>query len=710
MSRLLSNVMPGFGREAVASNRLFFIWWKVLFIALLIVIIVSISSVFMWGDLFVYSTWADRALMRSHYLLENFQFGGAELNTGGKSPGSFYYILLKFLLAFTDNPLVIHRIVLVGFAASVLAVYVLCRRFVDPLPALCGAALMIGSRPMNSILFQISNPAFTPLLGVFIWWVMVEIISERRARLLPVFTLLVVMAGQIHMSFYLLVPALTLAMATRRIKPDTKHILLSIVVALVFLGPYAINEWLYSAANSTAMIDVYSVHINPFSHVLPDVIRKFLFTNLGFYSSDFSAMLEFSPLKLITASILSIGFISVVLLWVIGRVFQRIYVEDDARRRAILLLVAISTAIMLTTFLLSGVTAKPRRYLFIQPGYVLLVAILAQSLLYRGKLSARNSTLLATIIVVLISATALTNSHVQRLSWPDEFPLYRDVVNIVSVGQNDFGFNRMSLQQGVLLLIENPDGTWVGKPSTWSASFNFLTKGGPDGPPNHRCLAVFRSKNKTRLSDADFKEALKKILPINMRPTIVGKIVRKERFSMVEFATSQDNCPRTFNNRYLPTEEERELEGAPLSKEKATVTLPIREQDEIGRIAFLIPNTGIRAMIILRDDGNGFVAELHSRKLRGYDGIAHYALQFPRLVLKHIGESTNSVDLIISLYDGWLGSSKLAITPWRSEQIKLGAGQYDAVFRINAYELPDGSQHSVPIDIPLNHVIRAPVN
>jgi len=56
VSRLLSNVMPGFGREAVASNRLFFIWWKVLFIALLIVIIVSISSVFMWGDLFVYST------------------------------------------------------------------------------------------------------------------------------------------------------------------------------------------------------------------------------------------------------------------------------------------------------------------------------------------------------------------------------------------------------------------------------------------------------------------------------------------------------------------------------------------------------------------------------------------------------------------------------------------------------------------------------
>ena len=187
-------------------------------------IAVGLASIFANGDLFRYQLWSDRALFRSIDLFQDFHFGAAELTTGGQTPGSFFYLLLRAIQILTVDPLTIHRLMLIAFVASVIAAYALACRVADPLSSLMGVALMVASRPLFSNLFELTNPAFTPLLSVGIWWIGISIVRDRRVTLLPLFILLVVLAGQIHMSFYLLLPPLALVMAVNRIRPNIKTI------------------------------------------------------------------------------------------------------------------------------------------------------------------------------------------------------------------------------------------------------------------------------------------------------------------------------------------------------------------------------------------------------------------------------------------------------------------------------------------------------
>lgn len=102
--------------------------YMALTIFFILTIIMGIPTSLMWGDMFSYPIWADRALVRSYNLFTDFQFGGSELMTGGQTPGSFYYLLLRCILTFTDNPLIIHRVMLVAYALSVVGCYFLARR------------------------------------------------------------------------------------------------------------------------------------------------------------------------------------------------------------------------------------------------------------------------------------------------------------------------------------------------------------------------------------------------------------------------------------------------------------------------------------------------------------------------------------------------------------------------------------------------------
>jgi hypothetical protein len=256
--------------------------YMALTIFFILTIIMGIPTSLMWGDMFSYPIWADRALVRSYNLFTDFQFGGSELMTGGQNPGSFYYLLLRCILTFTDNPLIIHRVMLVAYALSVVGCYFLARRFATLLPALCGVAIMVASRPMLSNIYAITNPAFTVLFSVGIWWLMVSIVRDKRPELLPAFTLLVLLTAQINMSYYLLVPSLALAMVKFHIRLNFKTIYLCLFAIILLLAPYFLNEFFGSFQNSQSMSDVYKNHTLKFEAVFFSSFGNFLFTNLGF--------------------------------------------------------------------------------------------------------------------------------------------------------------------------------------------------------------------------------------------------------------------------------------------------------------------------------------------------------------------------------------------------------------------------------------------
>ena len=61
-------------------------------------IVIGILAKFATSDNFEFSLWSDRDLWRAHFLFDQFQVSGSELNGGGRTPGGFYYYLRYYRL------------------------------------------------------------------------------------------------------------------------------------------------------------------------------------------------------------------------------------------------------------------------------------------------------------------------------------------------------------------------------------------------------------------------------------------------------------------------------------------------------------------------------------------------------------------------------------------------------------------------------------
>lgn len=110
--------------------------------------------------------------------------------------------------------------------------------------------------------------------------------------------------------------------------------------------------------------------------------------------------------------------------WFLARFTGHIDSPIDHQTRSVLYLVLVSILIMFIFYLIAGIGPKRRRLIYLQPGMVIALAIAAQALLNRVMLIKTWGTPISFLIIGMLALNTLTNSVVEHVRWPVDFPRY----------------------------------------------------------------------------------------------------------------------------------------------------------------------------------------------------------------------------------------------------------------------------------------------
>ena len=152
-------------------------------------------------DLFQYTIWSDRDLLRGLDAFSKWQVTGAELSYGPSTPGGGYYLLLGLIQAVNPSPQFVYVVQNLADSAGMLILAALAYRYAGMSVALCSAAFYALSHPVISVISQLWNPGFLGLPAALVLFATARgALEDRRAPLVAA-SLLTGWASQIHVSF-----------------------------------------------------------------------------------------------------------------------------------------------------------------------------------------------------------------------------------------------------------------------------------------------------------------------------------------------------------------------------------------------------------------------------------------------------------------------------------------------------------------------------
>jgi hypothetical protein len=154
------------------------------------------------------------------------------------------------------------------------------------------------------------------------------------------------------------------------------------------------------------------------------------------------------------------------------------------------------------------------------------------------------------------------------------------------------------------------------------------------------------------------------------------------RFMYVGYQLETRNCFKTINNSYILTDEEKVIEkhstGLDLNSAKM-IWSDDQKYQYVGSISGLMHWPPITFLIDLASTHGKIEARLHSRSLRGYNGIIAYALVNPTLTLTRLNgdEATIKIPILSGTIGNVPSATKpLIYPPWGSLPVSVPAGQY----------------------------------
>jgi hypothetical protein len=655
---------------------------------------------FAYGDRFIYSMWSDRDLTRAIELFTTFQFAGAELYTGGRTPGGFFYYFLRLIFFFTDDPLAIHRIVLALNGVAMVALFFLVRRYSGPLAAAFAAAFFIASRALIIVQMELQNPSFTPAFALGIYWLMVGLLVEGKRGLLPWLVFLVLLTSQIHLSYLTVLLVVALGLVAFRIMPRPRDILGVLIAVIVAIGPYFIHEAITGFSGPEEFTRVYGTKLlQTWSEVGIEFFAHAVHTLFNFHTYDFTSLMQ-DPLRMFVVTGAT-GFFSVlfgaftaVYLWdLLVKPVSHLPFNDKQRRllAVMFLVLVLGTLVTIAT----GIPPTPRRVFFMIPaalvigGFAMHYAIrwlLTEPVGMRGRL-------VSWVLIFFAMSTVIWHSVGLYARWVDQFPTYADNKKVIHGLASEFGYKRAELERNVVYIVKSEDGSWRVEPPHERSAYSFLLRKVDEMKSSERydgCAAVLVAPGE--ISPMEAERALA-TLPSTSAALRVERLHKLEGLTLVGYRLPAGNCYQTFNNRYLPTAEEQRINASThlLDGKNAVV---LEEKSDAVDLLFRFGNElPIHALIRLHRSGGNFHAELHSQQLRGINMIARYTVTNPRLIVT----TSDGQEQIVPFHSGTIGGPSVAITPWNTPRIALGPARYRVRFVTDEVTIPTGAGKSADV-------------
>lgn len=193
-------------------------------------------------DIFQYSIWSDRDLLRGWEDFSRWRVTGSELSYGPSTPGGTYYFILALIQAVSPSPRFVYLVQNLMDSAAMLVVAGLVHRYAGGLAALCAAAIYAISYPVISVIAVLWNPGFLGLPAALVLLAVTYGAFEGKRWPLLVAALMTGWASQIHVSFLAYgISAVGVGVVWRRRNPGKTAALVVGMLLLTYL-PYLARE------------------------------------------------------------------------------------------------------------------------------------------------------------------------------------------------------------------------------------------------------------------------------------------------------------------------------------------------------------------------------------------------------------------------------------------------------------------------------------
>jgi Dolichyl-phosphate-mannose-protein mannosyltransferase len=203
-----------------------------------------------------FNFWTDRDMVRSEMLLTEFQWMGAELSYGSAArvPGGalHYFWFLPTLLS-KDPKLSYQFCVLLGMLSLVPFYWAMQRSFGDA-AAVASTMVLLASPILFGTLTRLWNPSFQAPFIILTFAFLVRLLAEQHVPSFKWMVASLVLGMQMHLSTYLLVVCVIVALVVTRTRIPLKEALYAFLLALFLLGPYLVGEYLSGWDNIRQMV------------------------------------------------------------------------------------------------------------------------------------------------------------------------------------------------------------------------------------------------------------------------------------------------------------------------------------------------------------------------------------------------------------------------------------------------------------------------
>jgi len=698
-------------------------------VGIAVLIVLGLLYVVLDNDSF-FNFWTDRDMVRSEMLLKEFQWMGAELSYGSAArvPGGFlHYLWVLPTLVSKDPDLSYKFCVLLGML-SLIPFYLAMRGSFGSAAAITSTIVLMASPVLFGTLTRLWNPSFQAPFIILTFAFLTRLLAERHTASFKWLVAALVLGMQMHLSTYLLVVCVALALAITRTRIPLREVAWSLVVALALLAPYLVGEASTGWDNLRQMLGSQG----------RGAVRTFSLTGGLLYNPDNVGdvwrwyMLAFgmndnlppAPLRdalsiavnlaLLIGGVYTLLAIAHWLEW--GRpVTRMLNVPCGGPHGRVLVGAAIPVLVGFLYFSYSPqvelvIYGSARYLMFAMPGLAIIGGLGVAALLAaaRGSQIARTVMMIPVIVAIAAPAWALTDS-LRALDKPWNKP-GRDFMGGLDQISTEMGWD-LANSVGRTVILRRHEAAidrWKFE-SIFGIGYELHRTGTAVPFSMKGTCAAFLTAGARVYGDKGMPlEALARSLE---QPLLKLSIVRQKRFSddlLVVYQRDEGRgyCFTSISNRYVFSEEEKAMflrygKLKPASAEPTTATVGPGSNGYMLNLG-----EGIYALLKLGATGGQLALELHSNQLRGdtYNGgfLDIGMIEAPRLVLKPTrGGAT--IEIVI---EAGLVGGKGTFTPLRQLH-DIPAGTFDIDFVASVY--PPVKLGTWPVDFSVKSPVTIPV-
>ncbi len=676
-----------------------------------------------------FNFWTDRDMVRSESLLREFQWMGAELSYGSAArvPGGFLHYLWVIPTILSKDPELSYQFcVLLGMLALI-PFYLALRQSFGAMAAVTATVVLMASPVLFGTLTRLWNPSFQAPFIILTFAFLVRLLAERHTPSFKWLVASLVLGMQMHLSTYLLVICVVIALVVTRTRIPWRSGLAALAITVVLLLPYLAGEMATGWDNLRQMLGsqgrgavrtfglTRGFLYNPDN--VGDVWRWYM---LGFEMND---NLPAVPLQtalswLLNLSVIIGGVYTALALaywleW--GKPIARVLgVPCGGAHGRVLFAAALPVLVGFLFFSYSPqvelvIYGSARYLMFAMPGLAIIAGLGAAALLAvgRSKTLVRGVLAAPLIAAIAVPAWALVGS-LRSLDKPYTQP-GRDFMGALDQVSREMLWNLPDTVARTTILRRREAGS-----DRWRFESIFgigyeLHRTGTSVPFSRKgnCVAWLTNGSKTYGDRGMTAEALERSF---QQPGLKLNIVRQKRMSSDLLVVYQrldglGYCFTTITNRYVFSDEEKamferygRLREATAEPMTATV-----KSDEKGFLLNI--GNGIYGMLKFGAADGKLALEFHSNQLRGdtYNGgfLDIGMIAGPRITL-----TPKSGDPVVIQIETGLVGGKGTFTPIR-EVHGLPKGVYDIVFEAEVY--PPVKLGAWPVPFDAKKPVKIPV-